>query len=200
MRHIQVLGFAAIAIGLLVMSMAQSFAQEEAIAEAIPETPPAGKAQPSVRPLTVSAGLLDDTVITGTLMDSTALNIKTAFGEASIPLSEVAGIRFPAAEDTSTTIVMHNGDSITGATDLRFVKVETSWGSATINGPNISTMLFLPGLVWKSVDGLSGKRWNLTEATKPAPTRANNVVQPASGTRIINPTIQPGQPQVIFGR
>lgn len=181
-------------VAFSIVAASNVLAQEEAIAEAVAS--PASEARPSVRPLTVAAGLTDDSTITGTLTDSNSIAIKTAFGEASIPLSEVAGIRFPAAEDNSTTVVMLNGDSITGATDLKFVNVETTWGSAKINGQSIATMLFVPGLAWQNVDSLGGKRWNLVEATQPQ--RANNPVQQASGVR--NPTIQNGQPQIIYGR
>jgi hypothetical protein len=136
--------------------------------------------------LTVSIQLLrSDLVLTGALTDSTILNLKTAFGEASIPLSEVAGVRFPSGQDTSTTLVMLNGDSITGASDVKAITVETEWGSAKVNGENISSMMFVPGLEWQSANGLNGARWTLTEAkAKPAPG-----VNPAA-----NKTV-PGLPQ-----
>ncbi len=122
----------------------------------------------AMRPLTVAADLLSDTKITGTLIDSTTLQMKTAFGEAQIPLTEIAGIRFPGGEDNSTTVVMLNGDSITGATDLRALTVETEWGTAKINGQSLVSLLFVPGLQWEGINGLNGKRWALTEL-KPKP-------------------------------
>ena len=90
--------------------------------------------------------------------------MRTSFGTASIPLSEVAGIRFASADDASTTVVMLNGDSITGATDVKLVTVETEWGMATINGPNIASIMFVPGFNWSPTAGLNGKRWNLANA------------------------------------
>ncbi|GAB5402370.1 MAG: hypothetical protein Aurels2KO_06010 [Aureliella sp.] len=178
------------------------FAQDEAIAEAVALDPiataqvaedgqaadePRGdriaRSEPTVRPLTVSASLTDRSIITGTLLDSTSVAIRTAFGEASLPLSEVAGIRFPAADDTSTTVVMLNGDSITGATDLKFINVETTWGSAKINGQSIASMLFVPGLAWDATEGLGGRRWVLKEKTAPNAVQQQNPVQAASGTR-----------------
>ncbi len=129
----------------------------------------ASNATPSnLRPLTVAADLLSDTKITGTLVDSTALQIKTAFGEAQIPLTEIAGVRFAVGEDTSTTVVMLNGDSISGATDLKSLVVETEWGTAKINGQSLVSLLFVPGLQWESTTGLNGKRWGLTES-RPKP-------------------------------
>lgn len=149
-------------------------AQDEPIAQAVPESakPTAsGEAQskPTVRPITVSVSLVDDsTTITGTLTETTSLSIKTAFGIAELPLNEVAGVRFPRGDDTSTTVVMLNGDSITGATDLKFATVETSWGSAKINGQSIASMMMVPGLAWQSVDILGSKRWQLIEAPRSA--------------------------------
>ncbi len=141
-------------------------AQEEAIAEAKPATAldNAAQAPTKLRPLTISVQLTGETKIVGTLTDSTQIQIKTAFGEATIPLSEVAGVRLATGEETSTSIVMLNGDSITGATDLKVVTVETEWGTAKINGSSIMHMLFVPGLQWQQVAGIGGKRWNLTEA------------------------------------
>ncbi len=72
---------------------------------------------------------------------------------------------------------MLNGDSITGASDVKSVTIETEWGSAKINGQNISSMMFVPGLEWQSINGLNGARWTLTEAkakpTNPAPGSSN---------------------------
>ena len=147
---------------------------QEAIAEAKIAVADASKAK-AIRPLTVATELVGETKITGTLVDSTALQMKTSFGEAQIPLTEIAGVRFATGDETSTTVVMLNGDSITGATDTKFLTVETEWGTAKINGSSLVSMLFVPGLQWESSNGLNGKRWALVEA-KPAlssPTKPN---------------------------
>ena len=39
---------------------------------------------------------------------------------------------------------MLNGDSITGATDVKLMTVETEWGVAQINGQSIQSILFVP--------------------------------------------------------
>jgi hypothetical protein len=175
---------------------------QEAIAEARPvgqasEVPNADTpAKPKLRPLTVATELSGGTRITGTLVEATALQMKTAFGEAQIPLSEIAGIRFASGDSNSTTVVMLNGDSITGATDLKFLTIETEWGTAKINGQSLLSMLFVPGLQWESTGGLSGKRWTLTEiaakpnALNPNPNRVNG---PVSGI----PSSTTGNPQTI---
>ncbi len=193
---------ASLCLALFSTTCLSSYAQEEAVAEAVAEPASSSRSTPNVRPLTVTTGLTDETQITGTLLDTNSIAVKTAFGEAAIPLSEVAGIRFPSAEDTSTTIVMLNGDSITGATDVKFVNVETSWGNAKINGPAVSTMLFVPGLQWQNKESLGGKRWTLAEnkPTPPATQPQTNQGFPNGQGIPQQGRVQQGAPQVIFGR
>jgi hypothetical protein len=185
--------FSSLILSALLLACPILNAQDEPIAQAVPDSPkPAaapGEAQskPTVRPITVSVSLVDDTTtITGTLTETTSLSIKTAFGIAELPLNEVAGVRFPRGDDTSTTVVMLNGDSITGATDLKFATVETSWGSAKINGQSIASMMMVPGLAWQSVDVLGSKRWQLIEAPRstnqPGKLGNTQLGQPSSGT------------------
>ena len=141
------------------------------------------KASPTVRPLSVTVGLVSTNEIEGTLTDTTQLQMQTSFGTASIPLSEVAGIRFASANDATTTVVMLNGDSITGATDVKLITVETEWGTASINGPSIASIMFVPGLKWNPQSGLNGKRWSLIDekgSEPPAPTAAASQPQATS--------------------
>lgn len=187
-------GLMACSLSSMVSDSARAQADNEPIAAAEPVAVAADKApvaaassvaaeksnnEKKVRPLTVSVLLLRDTVITGVLTDSTQLMLKTAFGEASIPLTEVAGVRFPSAQDTSTTVVMLNGDSITGASDVKAVTVETEWGTAKINGQNIASMQFVPGLEWQNVNGLNGQRWTLVEPKLKPAGQGPQGVQPA---------------------
>lgn len=138
------------------------------------------KASPTVRPLSVTVSLVSNNEIEGTLTDTTQLQMQTSFGTASIPLSEVAGVRFASANDATTTVVMLNGDSITGATDVKLITVETEWGTASVNGPSIASIMFVPGLKWNPQSGLNGKRWSLIDEDKsdlPAPKAASNTAQ-----------------------
>ena len=177
-----------------------AFAQEKtatAVATATPAaTPAAPKAATtrtvkSVRALSVTVEIVDGTKIRGTLTDASELPMQTSFGKAAIPLAEVAGIRLANMKDTTTTVVMHNGDSITGATDLANLMVETEWGKADITGSSIVSILFAQGLNWKSDEGLSGTRWSLAEAPKaPAKTSApktSTTARPVSSTSNYRP-------------
>lgn len=83
------------------------------------------------------------------------------------------------------TVVMLNGDSITGATDIKLITVETEWGTASVNGPSIASIMFIPGLKWNSGTGLNGKRWSLsdekTDAGLPSPQRPSTTRNPSTG-------------------
>lgn len=176
--------FSSVALTLAIASMFgdnPSLAQE-AVAQAVPEaTTPVDKVEASSRPLNVTIELLNGNLITGTLVEADVVNIKTAFGEAAIPLSEIAGIRFATREDVTTTVVMINGDSITGATDVKLVTVETDWGTAKINGSSIQSLMLIPNLKWQSSNGVSGKRWSLVDS-KASESTSQASSQPVTST------------------
>ena len=112
--------------------------------------------------LTVTVDMLGGQKLTGTLTEITELPIRSSFGEVKVPLSQVAGVKLASADDPSTTIVLKNGDSVTGATDLQTVSIDTEWGSAKINGSSITSLLLLPDYKWTSAPGIDGsKRWSL---------------------------------------
>jgi hypothetical protein len=162
------------------------------------------KVKSGVRPLNVTTDLNTNTTIAGTLVEVDVLLIKTAFGEASIPLSEIAGIRFPQGDDVSTSVAMLNGDSITGATDVKLVTIETDWGTAKVNGSSIRSILFVPNVQWAAAPSISGKRWALQDVkaatpgqsgvatTQTAPTTSNSsgTVIPTNNNRGFFPNSQ----------
>lgn len=155
---------------IVAAAVSSGYAADEDVAKAAPvaKAKPA-KVSSSVRPLSVAVDLLSRTRIEGTLTDATMLDMRTSFGNAQIPLSEVAGIKFAGADDATTTVVMLNGDNITGATDVKLLTVDTEWGTAKINGQNVTSLTFVPGVQWNPDTGLNGKRWNLVNAKKAEP-------------------------------
>jgi hypothetical protein len=174
-------------------------------AKAMPTEAAPAAGQAKARPLSVTVGLSSNATIEGTLTDTNQLQMQTSFGTASIPLSEVAGIKFASANDATTTVVMLNGDSITGATDVKLITVETEWGTASINGPSISSIMFVPGLTWNPQDGLNGKRWSLAdvkpkEVASPTTARPRDVTGTGTGTgsRPPGPVEQFPQQRTIF--
>lgn len=173
-----------------------TFAQDKAATETIAESvevaggTPVENVKANTRPLTVVAELSGGNRLSGTLVNTDQLSMKTSFGEASIPLSEVAGLRLASGEDVSTTVVMLNGDSITGAVDMKQITIETDWGTANVKGSAILALLFVPNVQWQASVNLSGRRWTLVDS-KPAAVPATPA--PAAGTTT-NPPRGSSQP------
>ena len=105
----------------------------------------------------------DDRILNGVLLDTNNLIVETAFGPASIPLVEVLGIRLSRSATEITTVVLHNGDMITGQVNIRTLMIRTNWGKSEVNGSNLASIFFRKGLAWKSLDLLAGPRWTLVE-------------------------------------
>lgn len=193
-----------IAAGALLLAVTvNANAQNEDVPKAQPTKAVPTKSEPTkakpvanaVRPLSVKVELVDaKTSLRGTLTDTTTLSMKTSFGVVEVPLSEVAGFRFPSVDDATTTVVMLNGDSITGATDVKMVTVETEWGVAQINGQSIQSILFVPALTWSASTGLNGKRWALTEPSKSAAVSPRNSTMNSAPTRVTRPAAASNRP------
>ncbi|MEZ6089470.1 MAG: hypothetical protein R3C05_15865 [Pirellulaceae bacterium] len=127
-------------------------------------------AKPTVEPLPVVVELLDDVRdLVGSLLDTNDLEVQTAFGIAKMPLKEVLGIRLARDEDEVTTVVLHNGDIITGSVSIENLLVQTSWGKSEVNGTNLGSIFFDQGLSWKSLKLLAGEKWTLEKAEELAP-------------------------------
>lgn len=176
------------------------FSQEtEAVAQAIgvPAT-----SIPKSGPITVTVDLLGGQKISGTLTDATLLPARTTYGEVQIPYAEIAGIKLASSEDPSTTIILKNGDSITVATDLKSLSVDTEWGSASIKGSSIISILFLPDLKWNATMALNGKRWSLVDS-KSSPNAGSpnspGVALPSSAI-VPRTTLPAGNGQPVIGR
>lgn len=130
-----------------------------------------GSVPRKLQPQSVTITLLDGMKLVGELTEVDQWTMKTSFGTTNLPLSTVAGMRMAQEGSAVTTVVLHNGDNLTGAVQLDLVVIQTEWGRAEINGNHIASILFTPGLKWTSETGLNGMRWRLVadEPPRPAP-------------------------------
>jgi hypothetical protein len=114
--------------------------------------------------------------------------MKTSFGTTNLPLSTVAGMRMAHEGNAVTTVVLHNGDNLTGAVTLDLVVIQTEWGRAEINGNHVASILFTPGLKWTSETGLNGMRWRLVTDEPPRTVPAAPAVhaQPGRPGTVVN--------------
>jgi hypothetical protein len=152
-----------------------------------------------LQPQSVTIALLDGTKLSGELTEVDQWSMKTSFGTTNLPLSTVAGLRMAQEGNATTTVVLHNGDNLTGAMQLDQVVIQTEWGRAEVNGNHVASILFTPGLKWASETGLNGMRWKLVTDTPPPTVPAAPGVpgQPGRPPAVANqpqprPGVQPG--------
>lgn len=177
-----------ICLNLALFSLAGLCAAQEttvtAVPTAVPVAAPATSSSSSpisrsssvitrkLQPQSVTIHLLDGMKLSGELTEVDQWTMKTSFGTTNLPLSTVAGMRMAHEGNAMTTVVLHNGDNLTGAVTLDQVVIQTEWGRAEINGNHIASILFTPGLKWTSETGLNGMRWKLTADEPPRATPA----------------------------
>jgi hypothetical protein len=149
---------------------AQPLAEAEPVAQA-ESVEPKGPATATALSVTMQLNV-GNTELRGTLLSTPQFTMKTSFGELVIPMSQVAGIKLASQANSSTTVIMHNGDSVTGAWDLDRLELRTEWGEATVEGAAINSLLFTPNMAWVSERGLSGSRWSLMVKPESAETPA----------------------------
>lgn len=160
-----------------------------------PASPAVGVLTPKLQPQSVSVLLVNGATMTGTLTDADQWTMKTSLGTTTLPLSAVAGIRMAQEGTTTTTVVLHNGDNITGAVQIDQLTLQMEWGKAEIFGTHVASILFTPGLKWSSEPGLNGTRWKLIAdesrkptAEEPLPATAR---PPAAATAAAAPRVAP---------
>lgn len=101
----------------------------------------------------------------GAPVEIEAIKMNSLFGEASIPLHTIAGIRFAQGGNEQTTVVLLNGDALTGEINLTDIKFVSEWGEAKVNVGHIVSIVFRPDLSWSSVRTPNGTRFRLTTSS-----------------------------------
>jgi len=191
----------ALIASVIVLAAEARGAEPVATAEAVPSTEATPKLPITVSPLSATVSLTNGTNLAGALVSSTELKMKSSFGEVSIPLSEVAGIKMASDGNATTTVVLHNGDSVTGATQLDIMELQTEWGKAEINCPSIVSILFAQDLQWASDEGVAGTRWRLTKTAKPEAANAATANAATANAAAASPARQPNSRlQYYYGR
>jgi hypothetical protein len=175
---------------------------QELEAKAVPTAKPSAKPAPTGT-LNVTVDLVGGQKVSGVINDLTALPFQLSFGAVEIDLALIAGVKFASSEDSVTTVILNNGDSVTGATTLKQLTVDTDWGQAKVNGSTIASILFIPDLKWSASMTMTGKRWNLVDSKNAGPSgngssvpgtsSPSTALPPNSGLSLPRPTVQPGR-------
>lgn len=111
----------------------------------------------------------DAKVMAGNVEGLSELAIDTKFGNVSIPMSEIAGIKFHTDGNDSAVVVLNNGDSVTGTPTVSAVQLQTDWGKAEIQPEFIESVTTGASARFLQESGDFGTRWSLRTGTSIAP-------------------------------
>jgi len=158
--------------------------------QAIPGTlAPPGVSGAPVASLPARLELASGLTIEGQVL-AEQLPCQTTFGEVSIPLAKVRGLRLhdsqpstdPPSEDRAATIVLDNNDSLTVTLRAALIHVKTEWGMAIVDVPHVRSLVLTTDEVqWQEAGG----RWILTPIERPAAETEDTPIGTISGRIII---------------
>ena len=80
------------------------------------------------------------TELSGQIIGITEFKVTTGFGEVSIPVEKVEGIKMDSDGKGSAVIAFTNGDMVTGKIDMSDLQLKTNWGKAHINSAAIDSI------------------------------------------------------------
>ena len=120
--------------------------------------------------------------LSGTPVDLEAIEMSSLFGVAKIPLHTIAGIRFAQGAAEQTTVVLLNGDALTGDVNLADIQFVSDWGEAKVNVASLVSVVFRDDLAWSGVATPNGKRWRLTKLQRG---QQGNTFVDSQGRRVV---------------
>jgi len=113
--------------------------------------------------------LSDVKSLAGELDEISEITLTTKFGEITIPMEQVAGIKLHTDEDDSAVIVFVDGDVITGVPSLPTLQLSTDWGKAEINPEAVQSITTTSNSKFSRQNTDFGRRWTLKTGNSFAP-------------------------------
>ena len=121
-------------------------------------------AQPKPKPDgRITVNLKDGSCLIGRPKELSTIKFKAKFGEISVPLKSVDGVRCASTDEPSptndgrVTLAFKNGDMLSGELELNELELESTWGKTTVAVEHISSIITSVGdKVWVHHD-----RWRL---------------------------------------
>ena len=107
--------------------------------------------------------------MSGTIDGFDEFQIATRFGKVSMPMDQVAGIKFHTDTQDSAVVVLNNGDTITGVPTIPAIKLKTDWGQADIEPKSISALTTTSAAKFERNNSDFGTRWKLNTGNSFAP-------------------------------
>ena len=118
--------------------------------------------------------LSDSKRMAGVVEGLTEFQLKTAIGEITVPMAEVAGIKLHTTTEDSAVVVLNNGDTITGIPNLGNIDLLTDWGKAEIEPEFIESITSTSGAKFRQDTTDFGVRWSLNTGKSLAPGALRN--------------------------
>lgn len=158
--------FSLISAAVLLAAAPFALAQDAVEAEAEVAAPEAAvEASAEPQSLRMKLKLRRDMTLEGAPVELANVKMNTIFGDATLPLNTIAGIRFAGENSPESTVILRNGDSLTGSLVLENVKFVSQWGEATINVSALESVTFVDGMAWASqTNSMGNARWALSPA------------------------------------
>lgn len=113
--------------------------------------------------------LSDVKSLAGELDEITEITMTTKFGDVTIPMEQIAGIKLHTDEDDSAVIVMVDGDVLTGVPSLPMLQLSTDWGKAEINPEAVQSITTTSNSKFSRQNTDFGTRWTLNTGNSFAP-------------------------------
>ena len=113
--------------------------------------------------------LSDVKSVAGELDEISEITMTTKFGEVTIPMEQIAGIKLHTDKDDSAVIVMVDGDVLTGVPSLPMLKLSTDWGKAEVNPEAVQSITTTGNAKFSRQNTDFGTRWTLNTGNSFAP-------------------------------
>jgi len=113
--------------------------------------------------------LEDNNTMSGDIDGFDEFQIATRFGKVSMPMDQVAGIKFHTDQEDAAVVILNNGDSITGTPTIPAIKLITDWGQADIEPSKIDSLTTTSSASFSQGNSDFGSRWNLNTGNSFAP-------------------------------
>lgn len=97
--------------------------------------------------------------------------IETKFGKVSMPMDQVAGIKFHIDGKDAAVVVLDNGDTITGVPVIPAVTLQTDWGTAEVKPAFMNALTTTSNARFVQENTDFGLRWELKAGDAFAPGR-----------------------------
>ena len=111
----------------------------------------------------------DNGTMSGDIDGFDEFQIATRFGKVSMPMDQVAGIKFHTNADDAAVVILNNGDSITGTPTIPAIKLITDWGQADIEPSKIDSLTTTANATFSQGNSDFGTRWTLSTGNSFAP-------------------------------